>query len=58
MKLIKIAVILLVLGSFKLNAQPNPPGSGNPAPLPGLAFLAVAGAAFGAKKYHEANKEK
>lgn len=58
MKLIKVAIVLLVLGSLKLNAQPSPPSSGNPAPLPGLAFLAVAGAAFGAKKYHDANKEK
>lgn len=44
--------------SLSLSAQPAPPGGGNqPAPLGGIALLAAAGAALGAKKVYDQKKE-
>lgn len=51
---------LLALLSFHgaLWAQtPPPPGSSNPAPIGGIALLAAAGAAYGAKKVHDRRRE-
>lgn len=40
-----------VLGAITLSAQPAPPPSHNPAPIPGLAYLAVGGAALAYRHY-------
>lgn len=51
----KCSLIAFLALSFSAMAQPDPPG--NPAPLPGLVWLAVAGAAYGAKKVYDKKKE-
>jgi hypothetical protein len=53
----KYSLIAFLALSFSAMAQPAPPGSGNPAPLPGLVWLAAAGAAYGAKKVYDKKKE-
>lgn len=57
MKTFKITFVLAMLVSLDLAAQPAPPSSDNPAPLPGLIILAAAGAAVGAKKVYDQKKE-
>lgn len=52
MKFIKVSLILFLAFSLDLSAQPVPPDSNNNAPIPGLVWLAVAGAAVGAKKVY------
>ena len=42
--------LALILNCSALFAQPAPPDSANRTPLPGIVILAVAGAAYGAKK--------
>lgn len=54
MKKIRIFLSLTMIGgALSLSAQPTPPDSNNPAPLPGLVLLAAAGAALGAKKVYD-----
>lgn len=56
--LIPFFTLLLLSFSLNLSAQPAPPGGGGqPAPLGGLAILAAAGAAIGAKKAYDKNQE-
>tara|TARA_R110002050_G_scaffold194708_2_gene329511 strand:- start:28717 stop:28899 length:183 start_codon:yes stop_codon:yes gene_type:complete len=49
----KLFIVALMVTGFSAFAQPKPPSSNNPAPLPGLILLAAAGAAFGAKKVYD-----
>ena len=49
-----ILTLILVLSCSLIFAQPNPPA--DPAPLPGIAWLIAAGAAFGAKKIYDQKK--
>lgn len=50
----KLLLSLFLLTSGLLSAQaPPPPGSANPSPLGGVALLAAAGAAYGAKKAYD-----
>lgn len=56
--LIPFFTLLLLSLSLDLSAQPTPPGGGGqPAPLGGLAILAAAGAAVGAKKVYDKKQE-
>ncbi len=57
MKIFKLTIALLMLISIDLAAQPTPPDSNNPAPIPGLALLAAAGAAVGVKKVYDQKKQ-
>jgi hypothetical protein len=58
MKTLRISVLVLfLLTGLSLCAQPAPPGSNNPAPLGGIALLAAAGAALGAKKLYDQKKD-
>lgn len=57
MKNIKVSLILFLAFSLNMNAQPVPPDSGNAAPIPGLVWLAIAGAAVGAKKVYRKKDE-
>lgn len=57
MKALKLTLIMTLAFSLEMMAQPAPPTSNNPAPIPGLALLAAAGAAFGAKKVYDKKKE-
>ena len=49
--LFTLAVSLITMALY---AQPQPPS--DPAPLPGIALLLAAGAAFGAKKIYDSKK--
>jgi len=40
---------LILIYGFSMNAQPNPPGSDNPAPIPGSIWLIGAAVALGLK---------
>lgn len=46
-----LTISCLVLLSFYANAQPAPPPSHNPAPIPGLVYLAAGGAALAFRHY-------
>jgi hypothetical protein len=50
---LKYFVIVFLASVSTLLAQPAPPGSNNPAPIGGVALLALAGAAYGAKKIYD-----
>lgn len=50
--------LLFVMACLSLSAQPAPPGNGQPAPLGGIALLAAAGAALGAKKAYDRHQDK
>lgn len=50
--LLTLAISLITLALY---AQPNPPP--DPTPLPGIAWLLAAGAAFGAKKVYDKKRE-
>ncbi len=54
-KLKKIALLVFLLGSSMLWAQPQPPRS--PTPLGGVALIAIAGAALGSKAYNLNKKQ-
>lgn len=54
----KYSLIAFLTLSFAAMAQPAPPGSGNPAPIPGLVWLAAAGAAMGGKIAYDKKKKK
>lgn len=58
MKNSKRATLLLIclLMSSILSAQPAPPESANRTPIPGFIILAAAGAAIGASKLNKASK--
>jgi len=49
-----ILVSLFLVSSLCLRAQPDNPN--NPTPLPGIALLVAAGAAFGAKRIYDTKK--
>ena len=60
MKLFKSLLLFAFLSTASTlwgQAPPPPPGSNNPAPLGGIALLAAAGAAYGAKKVHDRKRE-
>jgi hypothetical protein len=50
-----LILICAICTSFALCAQPNNPN--NPTPLPGIALLVAAGAAYGAKKMYDQKEE-
>ena len=51
-----LILICAICSSFGLWAQPNNP-SFAPTPLPGVALLIAAGAAYGAKKMYDQKEE-
>lgn len=50
-------ILLMVMACTGLSAQPAPPGNNEPAPLGGIALLAAAGAALGAKKAYDRRQD-
>ncbi|MGK0406989.1 MAG: hypothetical protein ACJAZH_000808 [Roseivirga sp.] len=53
-----LLVLILVCSWIMLSAQPAPPDSANPAPLPGVVLIMAAGASYGAfKTYRKINEE-
>lgn len=56
MKIFRLSLIFALVLALDASAQPAPPNSNNPAPIPGLAILAAAGAALGVKKVYDQRK--
>lgn len=53
----KLSFTILILAfSYTANAQPHPPNSDNPAPIPGLVLLGAAGAIVGIRRHNQKNK--
>ena len=55
MKKSHLFILAVSLITMALYAQPEPPD--DPTPLPGIAWLLAAGAAFGAKKVYDKKRE-
>ncbi len=50
----KLLILAFIMGGMGLYAQPDNPG--NPTPIGGIALLAAAGVALGAKKLYDKKK--